>query len=430
MIATIRTALMGISLLLPAALSAQLHPVLQEWINATRAGRAPNVSNRGLTRPNPHIIHRGLFRSAPGESSANADLPENSLLAYNRGEQHPWANVIEIDVRNSKDNVAYNTHDLYLARTTTFNGLGLAPSWNAAASSTITGVEYPGRQRIDFPTIGEMNAAQFDPAPSTPQLKAVTLRGSISLAGNLSTLDTALAHIDRNIPNLLVILDIQNLATMDRAAALVRKYGLQGRVILKFWVRPVFKDIVNATTAWPFNNPFARWGNDLWYIPEISHLQLTNDATWKNASASARGGVIDFDDAESRRRVYYSDDIVNAFIQSNRVVGLGLFKTVDNGDADHLASIQVLYNKFKGKLPLIGVLRNPDLILRNSPQGGCRPYTYSGGVNDLIPFVGSNQVETRRFARAMDYQIVDFMHIASANQHTTDWETFVRLGCE
>jgi glycerophosphoryl diester phosphodiesterase len=364
-----------------------------------------------------YVFHRGMFQpSAEGSTQLMNGIPENSLAAVARAKSY-GAEMIEIDVRLSKNGTPYVVHDFALNRSTTVSrgtykgsefNIMLVEKWNVDKS----GFHLPMPKSI-------MIQKTPDKVLNKAFLKAYSPGNKMTKGERLLTLRAFLAAVCTSIYEPLLILDLQDPQTTEAAANVIKDLGLQDRVILKFFAKTAVDDskLSKFLDDGP-KNTIAGWGNDLHYIIQFNDGQLTKYLS---------------DDTNPARIVKYGKlwtpvQYADKFRATGRLVGVSLSKPVDSKNLDWAEkAVQVVADNYMygstTRLPLFGILINPDVGFRGKDKE-CYMYNFNANEDSdhrvsLRRFVRSDHDERRVFADSLDYIIADVMPYKDPGSYQT-----------
>jgi hypothetical protein len=399
--------MLALTAFLPAASYAQqvkpAHPVLERLIAEYKGQRrvlGGLVAHRGIFHPS----YLWSEKSLPG-------IPENSIASIDRT-RALGVTMAEIDVRLTKDGVAYVTHDRVLNRSTTIDvGPGHFNILRAAAAGQ------PMQNAIPI-------ARSLSSELNTAQLKGYGLNNAMSVGGKLLTLKSFLATVDKNPKNPLLILDLQDPQTTKAAAAVVKELGLQKRVVLKFFANSA---VVNNGSSGQdgVNKTIASWGNGLFYIIQFNNGQLSYD---ENDARPV--GITKFGKRWTIR------EYAEAFMKTGRVIGVSMSIPTAGTSVWAVAPTKEAAAYFNRRsVPVFGVLVNPDASIR-FPSGACKMISFQANpdVKNRVAWAEFRialHKDRRAFADNQLYKIADVMpnQINGIWQMRDSYDDFQRTWC-
>ena len=365
-----------------------MHPLITQLYNETANRNVPAAQQKN------YWAHRGLFNaSAAGATETLTALPENSYVSVYRADTY-GVPAVEIDVRLSSDGVPIVAHDFVTARSTGLDGFNgkYNPQW---------------AMQMQQPLAGGMKISDYTATDLTwYRLKSYDPGSKMTLTNfKVQSLAQLLTDLDLGKARPLIVLDLQDSATVAAAAAVVRAANMQNRVVFKFFAASAVPPMsTGGDTFKGASDQIKIWGNDLWYIIQF------NDSQISGSTSSNPGRIINKDQ--------YVDPIqwADSFRATGRLIGIGISRPsiVDSAVLTALIRLNQHYDTV-APMPQIGILINPD----NSwvvPGQSCTFYRFSAKANanqnvttTAFSYTDPGEQDRRNFALTQDYIIADLI---------------------
>jgi hypothetical protein len=365
-----------------------------------------------------NVAHRGLYHDATDKYA----IPENCLDALYRAYDLGLPGV-ELDLRLASSGEILVTHDLISNRATIidnddgkFNPIDVALNLQ------------PSVPAIPF------TSQSSDYWNLTP-LKAYGRNGSIvnqpDGVSKLETLDAMLAHFKSlNAPNFWLFLDIVDPTILRLAGGLVKEYGLDNLVFLKFFVVKAINSTNYSYTGFDTCAQYARENNlsDLQVIPQINDGELTigqNGVAYINVFQTTLA-IADYLQCWADAQRAYSGNgaalmpMVSASVPS---------RETKNFQPAYQAALTALTWAGANGRQKMSITTNPDA--GRLVNGQCTFWRFQQDNVKAAPFSQVMQDSKLSFAQAAnaDYVVVDLMGDFLQRNYTGDPEVYNKYLC-